>query len=326
MMRGQRVLLVRHPGLEKAKGEPASKKPKYEPVSIHPKEDEEDCAIEEGNSTPISVRELREAILLNKQAQQERLRARIPDPALHTVHGFVIDPQRVTALAAPANHRRAVVESTSARIAEPSEVAMADVNSIVRIHQAANQLAVQRNRLINVVAADAAVANNTKRPAKARHVTFAPGVKPPHDPQPEKTRHITFAPDAKPPPNHEPKSPKKKARSPPLAPPPAPSKPKQPTAPAPATAPRHIGPSPADTERSPPWTKSYRCSYITPDCPRCAEEKPCHRSCDGATAWCGGDKRFVPHMRGPNRRPDGREGKPIVEFDLEEVGKDSVKF
>ncbi|KAK8078466.1 hypothetical protein PG996_004636 [Apiospora saccharicola] len=292
------------PASKKAKGEPASKKHKYEPVSKHSKEDEEDCAIEEGHSTPISVRELREAILLNKQAQQERLRARIPDPALHTVHGFVVEPRKAAAaaaLAAPANHHRAAADSTSASMAEPSEVALADVNSIVRIHQAANQLAMQRNRLFNVVAADAAVANNTKPPAEARHVTFAP----------------------------DPKQTKKKARSPPLAPPtPAPSQQKRPTvpAPAPATAPRHIGPNPADLERSPPWTKSYRCSYIAPDCTRCAEEKPCHRSCDGATAWCGGDKRFVPHMRGPSRRPDGREGKPIVEFDLEEVGKDSVKF
>ncbi|KAK7978582.1 hypothetical protein PG988_006072 [Apiospora saccharicola] len=194
------------PASKKAKGEPASKKHKYEPVSKHSKEDEEDCAIEEGHSTPISVRELREAILLNKQAQQERLRARIPDPALHTVHGFVVEPRKAAAaaaLAAPANHHRAAADSTSASMAEPSEVALADVNSIVRIHQAANQLAMQRNRLFNVVAADAAVANNTKPPAEARHVTFAPDVKPHHNPQPqpEKTRHITFAPDVKPPPN-----------------------------------------------------------------------------------------------------------------------------
>ncbi|KAK8036912.1 hypothetical protein PG991_001226 [Apiospora marii] len=267
---------------------PASKKGK-----------DETCAVEEGHSTPVTVRNMREGILRSKQAREERHRACTPDPALQTIRGFVVDPRK----AAPADHRRAAAaESASATMAEPSEVTLAHVTSTARTHQAANQAAMQRNRLINVVAADAAIAaNNTKPPVKPQHVKFAPDVK---APQPNK----------------------KKARSLPPPPPPTPSQQQQLTAT--ATAPRRIGINTADTPRVPPWTESYRCVYKNPDCPTCADEDAlvCHRTCHGATAWCGGDKRFVPHMAGPHRRPDGSEGKPIPEFDVEEVEEDSVKF
>lgn len=274
---------------------PASKKAK-----------DETCAIEAGHSTPVAVRGLREGILQSKQAQEERRRASTPDPALYTVHGFVVDPQR-TAVAAPDNHHRAATaESVSARMSEPSEVTMAHVASTARTMQAANQAAMQRNRLINVVAADAAItANYTKPGVTPRHVMFVPDAKPPHHPQPKKT--------------------KTKEGSPPPPPPPTPSQQEQFT----ATAPQRIGINAADTPRLPPWTESYRCVYKNPDCPTCAADKDrsvCHRTCEGATAWCSGDKRFVPHMPGPHRCPDGSEGKPIPEFDLEEAEEDSVKF
>lgn len=244
-------------------GTPASKKAKDEPASKAAKE--ESCAVEEGNSTPKVVRELRANVLRYKREQQERRRNCVPDP------------QRVAA-AATANHHRTAAKTTSASIAAPSEVALADITSTARKHQAANQVAMQRNRLINVVAAGAVVANNVKPPVKPRHVTFAPGVKPPHDPQPKP-------------------KPKKKLRSPPLPPPPPPPTPSQQRQlTATASAPRHIGVDIGDMSRSPLWTKSHRCVYRKPDCQLCIDMNSdiCCRSCAGVSAWCGGDKRFLP--------------------------------
>ncbi|KAK8039891.1 hypothetical protein PG993_008302 [Apiospora rasikravindrae] len=253
------------------------------------------CAIEEGHSTPPMIREMTK---YHQQLKAERYENRNchPDPARQTVCGFAVDHKKLAdaGVAGANNPHEAATASAASGTDDPSELTMTYISACARV----NQAAMRQNGAINT-----APTNQTEPP----HVTFA-GVAAPPQPHPQ------------PQPKKVGKKGKKKVRSPPQAPPQPPlQKPTTKTPPPPPPAGIDI----YSTTPERPWTKSYRCVRN----PTYGDEgDSCESTCTGVTVWCQSDKRFLPCMHGPNRRPGSSEGEPLSDFDLEAIRKGSSTF